>query len=159
MCVKGRRLRTHNTFILLAFYLSWNIAKYSKFANKHSYTKVPHPYSVPHPSPTTKHCCWEAFPNTESPTKNLPTLPIYLTNSTTRINSMELLVLLWQWKTYSHTDTIFLRHQWFTGWKSLHAWSKVLERHPTTCGRRQVGHGGSLRANTIFITLPPCSEI
>lgn len=30
------------------------------------------------------------------------------------------------------------RHEWFNRWGSLHIRSKVLERHPTACGRQQV---------------------
>ena len=33
------------------------------------------------------------------------------------------------------------RHQWFNGWGTLHAWSKVLEWQ---CGRQWAGHGSSL---------------
>ena len=47
-------------------------------------------------------------------------------------------------KTKERAQSQWQRHQWFNGWGILHVWSKVLEWHPTACGRRW-GHGCGLR--------------
>lgn len=80
-------------------------AKYSKFANKQLQKCLSQLLFSIH----FKHCCWEAFANTGGPTKNLPTLPIYQTKSTTKNDSVEQLEYPFAMKyIYSHANTIFI---------------------------------------------------
>lgn len=100
-----QKLRTNTTFKLFPFCRSRNITKYSKFANKQLQKCLSQLlFSIP-----VKHCCWEAFANTGNPTKNLPTLPVYQTKSTTKNDNVEQLEYPFAMKyTYSHANTIFI---------------------------------------------------